>query len=205
MLTRFRRAMNYWIFAVSHPGYILQFAQRDQHRVRISFYIIFVFSLLLSFSSWMMWMAGRVPAMPGWIPYFPAHEQYFYQMFMSLPWMVIAYLTIAGLVYLFTTLTGKQSYFEDCLMISSLSVAIPYLMFWWIPETFLLPVMGSGSFTNWPELFEIERKFIFPGLWQLGLISFGMRTLNNTNKLACLAAGAFSVLAFFALYLPFMR
>ena len=205
MLERFKRAMNYWIFAVSHPGYILEFAQRDQHRVRISFYIVLVFSLLYSFTSWMLWMGGRVPYWNTWIPYFPPHEQYFYQIFLTAPLLVVSYLAIAGFIFLFTCIAGKQAYFEDALMISALSIAIPYLMFWWIPETFLLPVMGPGSFLKWPELFEMERKFIFPGIWQLFLISFGMRKLNNTNKLACLAAGAFAVMTLFCLWLPFLR
>lgn len=205
MLERFRRAMNYWIFAVSHPGYILEFAQRDQHRVRISFYIVLVFSLLYSFTSWMLWMGGRVPYWNTWIPYFPPHEQYLYQIFLTAPLLVVTYLAIAGFVFLFTCIAGKQAYFEDSLMISALSISIPYLMFWWIPETFLLPVMGPGSLLKWPELFEMERKFVFPGIWQLFLVAFGMRKLNNTNKLACLAAGAFAVMTLFCLWLPFMR
>ena len=35
--------MNYWMFAVSHPGYVLEIAQKDMHRIRISFYIISMF------------------------------------------------------------------------------------------------------------------------------------------------------------------
>jgi hypothetical protein len=205
MLARFRRAMNYWMFGISHPGYVLEFAQRDQHRVRISFYIILVFSLLYSFSSWMMWTGGRVPYWQTWIPYILPNQQYFFQVFLIPLWMVVTYLAIAGFIYLFTCLSGKQSYFEDSLMIASLSIAIPYLMFWWVPETFLIPVMGPGSSLNWPELFELERKFIFPGIWQFFLVAFGMRKLNNTNRIACLAAGLFAVLTLFCLYLPFIR
>jgi len=66
-------------------------------------------------------------------------------------------------------------------------------------------VMGHGTFLRWPELFEVERKFIFPGIWQMFLVGFGMRKLNNTNRVACLAAGLFSVLTLLVLYLPYMR
>ena len=205
MFARFRRAMNYWMFGVSHPAYILQFAQRDLHRVRISFYIILIFSLLSSFSSWMMWMGGRIPYWGTWIPFFPSEEYYLYQIFLSVPWFVVCYLAIAGFIYLFTCLAGKEAYYEDSLMISSLSIAIPYLMFWWIPETFIIPIMGAGSSLGWPYLFELERKFIFPGLWQLSIVALGMRKLNNTNRLICIVAGAFAVMTLFCLYLPFMR
>jgi hypothetical protein len=205
MMERFRRAVNYWIFSVSHPGYVLEMAQKDMHRVRISFYIIMIFGLMYSFTSWMLWMGKRVPLMDVWIPGIPSGEYYFYQMFWTLPWIVVTWLGIAGFIYLFTVFSGKEAYYEDSLMISALSVTIPYLMFWWIPETFLLPVMGHGTFLRWPELFELERKFIFPGIWQMFLVGFGMRKLNNTNRIACLAAGLFSVMTLLVLYLPYMR
>ena len=164
-----------------------------------------MFSLLCSFSSLMMWNSGRVPQMAPWVPFISAQEHYFYQAIWTVPWMVIAYLSIAGFIYLFTCLAGKEAYFEDSLMISAFSIAIPYLMFWWIPETFLLPAMGPGTALRWPELFEMERKFMFPGVWQFALVSFGMRKVNNTSRVACMAAGVFAVLAFFSLYLPYMR
>lgn len=197
--------MNYWMFAVSHPGYVLEIAQKDMHRVRISFYIILSFAMLSTLSSWVLFRAGRVPLMDPWAPFFNPSEHFLYQAVWTVPWMILAYISIAGFIYLFTALSGKEAFFEDALMISALSIAIPYLMFWWIPETFLLPAMGAGSYLRWPELFELERKFMFPGLWQLALVAFGMRKVNNTNRLACLMAGCLAVLAFFALYLPFMR
>ncbi len=205
MLERFKRAMNYWMFAVSHPGYVLEIAQKDMHRVRISFYIILMFGILYTLTSYVLWRNGRLPMMETWIPFVPVSDYYFYQMFWTVPWMVITYLTIAGFIYMFTTLSGKEAFYEDALMISALSIAIPYLMFWWIPETFLMPVMGSGDFVKWPELFEIERKFIFPQLWHVALVTFGMRKVNNTNRLACLVAGIFSVLVFLIMWIPFMR
>jgi len=204
-MERFRRAMDYWIFSVSHPGYVLEMAQKDMHRVRISFYIVMAFGLMYSFTSWMLWMGMRTPFMEPWIPGIAPGDYYFYQMFWTLPWMVVVWLGIAGFIYIFTALSGKEAYYEDSLMISALSVSVPYLMFWWIPETFLLPAMGHGTFLKWPELFEAERKFIFPGIWQLFLVAFGMRKLNNTNRIACLAAGSFSVATLLALYLPYMR
>ncbi len=205
MLSRFRRAMNYWMYGVSHPGYVLQFAQRDLHRVRISFYIILVFSFMMAFSSWVMWHSTRIPMFSQWVPLWQPAEHYFYQIFLSFPWFLVAYLSIAGVIYLFNCLAGKEAYYEDSLMISALSIAVPYLMFWWIPNTFLLPVMGAGDFLKWPGLFEYERAFFFPALWQLSIIGYGMRKVYNTNRVVCILAGLCSVLVFFSLYAPFMR
>lgn len=193
------------MLAIRHPATVLDMAQRDMHRVRISFYIILVFSLLSSLSSLMLWNSSRLPVMDSWVPFIPPGQHYLFQAFWTLPWMVLTYLSIAGFIYLFTCLAGKAAYHEDALMISALSVAIPYLMFWWVPEMFIIPFMGPGAGLAWPELLELERKLLFPGLWQLSLVAFGMRKLNNTNRPACLAAGALALLAFWAMYLPFMR
>jgi hypothetical protein len=205
MMERLRRAMNYWMFAVSRPGMVLETAQRDMHRIRISFYIIFLFSMLLAFSSWMLWTSGRLPFFDPWIPFISGPEQYFYQTFMIGPWIVLVWLVSAGFVYLFTSLVGKEAFYEDSLMISALSLSIPYLMFWWIPDTFLLPAMGAGSALKWPDLFELERIFLFPGIWQMALVAFGMRKVNNTNRIACVLAGLMSVVSFVVLYFPFIR
>jgi hypothetical protein len=205
MLERFRRAMKYWLLAVSRPRDVLDVAQRDLHRVRIGFYIILVFSLFYSCTALLLWRSGRTPMLDIWMPYLQAGEYYLYQAAWTLPWTAVAWLALAGIIYLFTSLAGKEAFYEDALMISALSVAIPYLMFWWIPETFLLPAMGPGSFVKWPELFELERKYAFPGVWQLCIVAYGMRRLNNTNRVACFFAGLFVVMAFLGLCLPFMR
>jgi hypothetical protein len=205
MLERFWRAMRYWLLAVSHPGDVLDVAQRDLHRVRIGFYIILVFSILYSLTALLLWSRGRVPLLESWVPGISPGEYYLYQAFWTLPWMVVAWLGVAGLVYLFTSMGGKEAFYEDSLMISALSISIPYLMFWWIPETFLLPAMGPGSALRWPELFELERKYAFPGLWQLLIVAFGMRKLNNTGRHFCILAGLLAVGTFLGLYLPFMR
>ena len=197
--------MNYWMFAVSRPGFVLDTAQRDMHRVRISFYIILMFSILMSLSSFTLWRSGRLPFFEPWIPFISASEQYLYQIAIIGPWLVLVWLIGAGFIYLFTCLAGKEPYFEDSLMVSALSISIPYLMFWWIPETFIFPAMGSGAIFNWPELFELERKFLFPGIWQVVLVAFGMRKLNNTNRVAAFICGIFVFAAFFVLYFPFVR
>jgi hypothetical protein len=204
MLDRFRRAMNYWMFAVSHPGYVLEIAQRDLHRVRISFYMVLVFSLMYSITSAILWRTGRVPLISPWAP-FPEGYYYLYQALWSLPWFLFTWLVIAGFIYLLTSLSGKEAFFEDALFISSLSLVIPFLMFWWIPETFLLPNMGSGTFIRWPELFEMERKFFFPQVWQLFLVAFSMRKVNNTNRVFCLLGGTAAVLATLAMWILIMR
>jgi hypothetical protein len=205
MLDRFRRAMNYWMFAVSRPGYVLDIAQRDRHRVRISFYIVLVFSALYTFTAWNLWRNGRLPIMEPWIGFIQPADYYLYQALWTLPWMVSVWLIGAGVIYLFTTLAGKEGYFEDSLMISALSVSIPYLMFWFIPETFIFPALGPGTILKWPELFELERRFAFPGIWQVVLTAYGMRKLNTTNRLVCLAAGALALGFFYMILLPFMR
>ncbi len=205
MLERFRRAMNYWMFAVSRPGVILGMAQRDLHRVRMGFYIVLVFSILYSLTAWTLWRGGRIPLLEAWVPYIQPGDYYLYQALWTLPWMLVAWLASAGTIYLFTCLAGKEAMYEDALVISALSIAIPYLMFWFIPETFLLPAMGPGSALKWSELLELERKYAFPGIWQLALVAFGMRRVNNTNRVVCLLAGLFVVGAFLGLYLPFMR
>jgi len=205
MLARYRRALNYWMFAVSHPGYVLDTAQKDMHRIRISFYIIATFAAMYAFTALILWRSGRLPMIEPLLTWIPVQEYYFFQMFWTIPWMIILYLACAGFIYIFTAMGGKEAYFEDSLMISAISLAIPFLMFWWIPETFLLPVMGPGSSTAWPELFEIQRKFVFPGIWQIALVTFGMRKLNNTNRLAGLAAGIFCFLMLLVLWYPYMR
>jgi hypothetical protein len=205
MLARLKRAMNYWMFAVSHPGYVLDVAQRDLHRVRISFFIILVFSLMYSFTSLLLWASGRVPTIEPWIDFIPVGEYYLYQVAWTPVWMVSVWLVSAGIIYLFISLVRKEAYYEDALMISALSISIPYLMFWWIPETFLLPAMGMGSWLRWPDLFEMERKFMFPALWQLALVTFGMRKLYNANRIACLLAGMVAVGLFFGFFIPYMR
>lgn len=205
MLERFRRAMNYWMFAVSRPGSVLELAQRDLHRVRISFYIIMVFSILYSFTSWSLWRGERIPIEGTWVPFIEPAEYYLYQAMWTLPWMLLAWLTSAGIIYLFTCFARKEAMYEDALVISALSIAVPYLMFWFIPETFLLPAMGPGSALRWPELMELERKFAFPGIWHIFLVASGMRKVNNTNRVVCLLAGLSALGAFLGLYLPFIR
>ena len=204
MLDRFARAMKYWLLAVSHPGDVLDVAQRDLHRVRIGFYIVLIFSLMYSLTALVLWESGRLPFLESWVPGIPPGDYYIFQAAWTIPWFVVAWLAIAGFVYLITSLAGKEAFYEDAVMISALSVAIPYLMFWWVPETFIIPFMGAGSALRWPDLFELERKYAFPALWQLLIVAFGMRKLN-TNKLLCVLAGVLAAGTFLGLYLPFMR
>lgn len=205
MLERFWRAIRYWMLAVSHPGAVLEVAQKDLHRVRISFYIILLFSLLYSLTALVLWQYVRTPTLEIWIPGIPPEQYYLYQMFWTLPLLVVTWLAVGGVIYLFTCLAGKEAFYEDALMIASLSIAIPYLMFWWVPETFLFPAMGAGNFLKWPELFELERKYVYPGLWQVLLVAFGMRKVNNTNRILGIAAGFCAAVTLFGLFLPFMR
>jgi hypothetical protein len=193
------------MLAVSHPGAVLEVAQKDLHRVRISFYIILLFSLFYSLTALVLWQYGRTPILEIWIPGIPPDQYYLYQMFWTLPLLVVIWLAVGGFIYLFTCLAGKEAFYEDALMIAALSIAIPYLMFWWVPETFLFPAMGPGNFIKWPELFELERKYVFPGLWQVLLVAFGMRKVNNTNRILGLLAGLCAVVTVFGLFLPFMR
>jgi hypothetical protein len=205
MIERFKRAMKYWMLSVSHLGTVLEISQKDLHKVRISFYIISTFSLIYGLSSAMLSSAGRLPFYAPWLASIPAGMYYAFQSALSLPWGIMVWLTIAGLVYLFTCLAGKEAYYEDALLISALSIAIPYLMFWWIPEMFIIPFKGAGSALPWPELFELERKFAFPGVWQALIIAFGMRKVNNTNRAFCIASAILCLTAFVSLAAVFIR
>jgi len=203
MTSNLIQAFKYFFKATVSPGKVINEFQLNQHKLAISFWITFIFSVLYSITAFLIYIIQRPPAITPWIPI--AEDQYYlYQTFWTIPWGLATWIMISGICHLLAVLGKRDPYkykFEDALVICSLAWVIPSFYLMWIPETFLI-----APFRIEPS-FEIEtlRLMIIPPIWQTLLTAIGLRQTHKVGWVKGIVIGFITVATSFIMFLAFMR
>lgn len=203
MTSNIIRAIKYWFRATLKPREVVEEFQSDPHKVVVSFWIAFLFSLLYSITAFLLYISHYLPAFPPWIP-IDIEVYYLYQTFWTVPWGLATWIMISGFCHLLSLL-GKKDFskykFEDALAVCSVGFVVPWTFFTWIPETFIVPFFG----VFWPLWIELLRVMIFPTIWQTLLIAIGLRKTHEVGWTKGIGIGILTVITFFIMFAAFIR
>ena len=167
-------------------------------------WILFLFSLMYSFTSFILYSVKVLPAIDPWLPI--AKEQYYlYQTFWTIPWGLATATMMAGVAHIIAVLGRQRSStftFEDAMAVNAIAWVIPSFVFMWLPETLVVPFYGGAP---WPSWFEVMRLSVLAPVWQVILIVMGMRKTHAVSWRRGIIIGLIAVALSFIMFLPFMR
>ena len=102
-------AVKYFFKATLRPGEVVEEVQLDPHKVVISFWIVFLFSMLYSITVLIYYIIHWLPKFPPWIP-INIEEYYLYQTFWTIPWGLATWIMISGIAHSLS-ITGEPMAF----------------------------------------------------------------------------------------------
>ena len=203
MVSNINRAIKCWFKATLKPREVIEELQSDAHKVVVSFWIAFLFSLLYSTTAFLLYIFRHIPTFPPWIP-IDIEVYYLYQTFWTVPWGLATWIMISGIGHLLS-IAGRKDVskykFEDALAVCSVGFVVPWTFFTWIPETFIVPFFGIF----WPLWIELLRVMVFPTIWQVLLITVGLRKTHDIGWIKGIGIGILTVITFFIMFVAFMR
>lgn len=200
-MEKLKLTMQTWYRATFWPRRTFRSLKSHPDRLAVGFLVNLIFAVLYSITVLVYYRIGRLPAVTPWVP-IPEESYYLYQAAWTIPWGLATWILISGIAYLLTPAQDGERFasFEDALLICGLAWIVPNLFLMWIPETLLVPFGIS-----WPMWLETLRLMVFPPLWQVWLVGLGLHEMAGVSWLRGLLIGVVTVLAFFIMFLAFMR
>ena len=197
------QAITYWLKATAKPGKVIREMSSNPQKLALSFWIIFIFSVLYSLTALLLFMVHRAPSLAPWIP-IPRDDYYLYQTFWTIPWGLATWIMISGIYHLLAVLGKREPLryeFENALVVCSIAWILPSFYLMWIPETFLLVPFGIQP----PFMIELVRLMMLPPIWQTALTAIGVQHTHHVGWVKGIIIGVITVTASFLMFLAFMR
>jgi hypothetical protein len=193
-----------WFRAVPHPRRVIQEIRQDPDHLALSFWNIFLYAFLYSITVGIYYfLVNRQPAFDPWLPV-PLEAYYLYQMIWTIPWGVFTWVMISGIGHL-AALAGRRNVnayrFEEAAITAGLAWVVPTFYTQWIPETFLVPLLGRG----FPLWLDVLRIMVIPVCWQIGMTAIGFRETHQISWVRAIAIGCLLTLTSFVMFLVFIR
>lgn len=204
MVENLKSAIQYWFMAIIKPVEIFRRFQSNKNKLQISLWIVLLFSFMYAITAYLLYRVGTLPAIEPWVP-IAAESYYLYQAFWTIPWGLVTTIMMSGVAHV-TAILGRrcteQYFFEDALLVNALAWVIPSFVFMWMPETFIVSIIG---YIPWPGWVEVLRLAIFPVVWQVILVVIGMRQTHHVGWIRGILIGVVVTSLGFLMFLPVMR
>lgn len=205
MIENLKFAVQYWFMAIVKPVETFRRFQSNRNKLRISLSIVLLFSFMYAITAYLLYRVGILPAIEPWVPV--AEERYYlYQAIWTIPWGLVTAIMIGGVAHIMAILgrqgTEQYLFFEDALLVSTIAWVIPSFVFMWVPETFVVTIVGD---IPWPGWIEMLRLAVFPVIWQVVLVVIGMRQTHRVGWIRGILIGIVVTGLGFLMFLPVMR
>lgn len=204
MIENLKSAIQYWFTGIIKPIEIFRRLQSNRNKLQISLWIVLLFSFMYAITAYLLYRVGILPAIEPWVPI--AEERYYlYQAFWTIPWGLVTAIMMSGVAHIMAVL-GRQCTerysFEDALLVNTVAWVIPSFVFMWVPETFIVSIVGD---IPWPGWVETLRLAVFPVVWQVILVAIGMRQAHRVGWIRGILIGVTVTGLGFLMFLPVMR
>jgi hypothetical protein len=204
MVENLKSAIRYWFTAIVRPVETFRRFQSNGNKLQISLWIVVLFSFMYAVTAYLLYRAGILPAIEPWVP-ISEERYYLYQAFWTIPWGLVTAIMISGVAHIMAVL-GRQGtehyFFEDALLVNTVAWVIPSFVFMWLPETFVVSIVGD---IPWPGWVEILRLAVFPVVWQVILVVIGMRQTHRVGWIRGILIAVVVTGLGFLMFLPVMR
>jgi hypothetical protein len=154
----------------------------DNRGLWIGFWWIIIFGFCYSVTVFIGYMFGHTPTTPLLLS-IPQEHYYLVQTFTTIPIALAVLLSCSGLAYILCKAIGGRGTFEATFASFSFTLHIPPVIFMWIPETLLLPILYATGIHSipWPEWIEVLRVFIIPFTWIFFMSSIALSTIHKIS------------------------
>lgn len=204
MVENLKFAIQYWFMAIIKPVEIFRRFQSNKNKLQISLWIVLLFSFMYAVTAYILYRAAVLPAIEPWVP-IATERYYLYQAFWTIPWGLVTAIMISGVAHVMGTLGQRSTeryFFEDALSVNTIAWVIPSFVFMWVPETFVVSIIGD---IPWPGWAEVLRLAVFPVVWQVVLVVIGMRQTHHVGWIRGILIGVVVTSLGFLMFLPVMR
>jgi hypothetical protein len=199
-----KSAIQYWFRAIIRPAETFRRFQSNKNKLQISLWVVVLFSFMYAVTAYILYRVGILPAIEPWIPI--AEERYYlYQAFWTIPWGLVTAIMISGVAHIMAVLgrRGTEQYsFVDALLVNAMAWVIPSFVFMWLPETFVVSIVGDIPWLGWVEILRLA---VFPVIWQVALVLIGMRQTHRVGWIRGILIAVVVTGLGFLMFLPVMR
>jgi hypothetical protein len=204
ILFQIGEAFQLWFEAIAKPNKVFGRLKSSSDKLSISLWILFLFSLMYSFTALILYYVQVLPAIDPWLPI--AKERYYlFQTLWTIPWGLATGIMMAGVAYVMASVGRREDRvmgFENAMAVNAIAWIVPSFVFMWLPETLIVPFCRG---VPWPSWFEILRLSVLAPVWQIVLTAIGMRKLYLVRWWRAIIIGVVLVGISFIMFLPFMR
>jgi hypothetical protein len=176
------RFVYYAVAATVSPIKALQRLSAEPRPLRPAAQAVGFVGLLYILASAIMALAGAVPMATGLIPV-PPENYYFWQMFFVLPWVLLVWVLVSGLIYILGQGERGRPAFEWTAAASGVALASSLLVAW-IPAALAAFFLALGM-----EQRELVDTLSEPGVWQTIYIGLYILAGASAAVRLVLAAG----------------
>jgi hypothetical protein len=192
--SRVRRLWHYaWAFLV-RPASAADAMARDRDALVLGVGFVALSLVAFSLVAIVSYVLGRHPPSA---PLFqiPPNRWYLVQAFIAIPAGLAGAFTYAGLAYAASRALGGQGTFDATFAASGFTLHLPMLLFIWLPEILVAPVLlGRGTAAlPWPPWIDLMRVFAIPLPWAGAISALALARIHRIalwKSVAAMLAGA---------------
>jgi len=161
-----RKILHYFYKFIVNPKRASEEIAEDESGLWAGLWWVILFCICYSVTVLIFYLLGHAPVTTPFLP-IPLEKWYLIQTFTTLPIGLAGFLSYSGLAYLLCKAARGKGDFDQTFASQAFTLYIPTLIFMWIPETLVAPILianGMHAFP-WPDWVENLRVFVLPFIW----------------------------------------
>ena len=139
---------------------------RDEQGLWAGFWWVIIFGFAYSITVLIYYLLGHKPVTTPFLT-IPLEKWYLVQTFTTIPVALAGSLSYGALAFIIGKAFKGKGTFEATFASQAYTIYIPTIIFMWIPETLLAPILIAKGMSAlpWPQWVENLRVFIIPFIW----------------------------------------